>query len=129
MSEPKYIGEILKQTYPEKLRDVRWQKRRLEIMNRDQWKCQYCKKSAFLNVHHLFYLPGIEPWEYDDKSLITLCEKCHQSEQRRQKHEAYLLEALRMNGFMADELLKLSVIIHNDPNFCQELHLKIKELA
>lgn len=65
-------------TYSEKLRDPRWQKKRLEIMQRDGFKCQNCNANDItLNVHHACYLKGREPWEYDDDILITLCEECH----------------------------------------------------
>lgn len=30
-----------------------------------------------LNVHHTYYTKGHKPWEYEDDSLVTLCEDCH----------------------------------------------------
>ena len=64
--------------YYEKLKDPRWQKKRLEILNRDCFKCQKCgKTSQELHVHHLFYKPDAEPLEYDNDSLVTLCGDCH----------------------------------------------------
>jgi len=35
----------MKVTYAEKLKDPRWQKKRLEIMERDEWTCQWCVDS------------------------------------------------------------------------------------
>lgn len=65
-------------TYAEKLKDPRWQKKRLEIFNRDSFRCQLCDDdSSTLIVHHKKYLPKTEPWEYDINLLITLCEGCH----------------------------------------------------
>jgi hypothetical protein len=67
-----------KQIYIEKLKDPRWQKKRLEILERDGFTCQYCSdKDSTLHVHHLHYLPNKDPWEYDNRYLITYCEKCH----------------------------------------------------
>ena len=67
--------------YNDKLRDPRWQKRRLEIMERDNFTCQICGSGLNdgepLNVHHKKYINGKEIWEYSDGMLITLCEKCH----------------------------------------------------
>lgn len=64
--------------YYEKLRDPRWQKRRLDILNRDEWMCQSCYDSdSTLHVHHLAYRKGAEPWDYPDHMLLTLCEVCH----------------------------------------------------
>lgn len=66
-------------TYTEKLKDPRWQKRRLEIMDRDKWTCQWCgRKDLTLNVHHMQY--SGDPWEADSAALITLCENCHFAE-------------------------------------------------
>lgn len=68
-------------TYSDKLKDPRWQRRRLEIMQRDQFKCRRCGSSTkTLNVHHLQYQRGREPWQYEDNLLVTICEDCHESE-------------------------------------------------
>ena len=63
--------------YQQFLKDGRWQRRRLEIMERDGFKCCDCGTSDDLHVHHIQYIAGRKPWEYDDEDLITLCEKCH----------------------------------------------------
>lgn len=64
-------------SYSEKLRDPRWQKKRLAIMNRDGFACRDCKSSTnTLNVHHCHYQRG-EPWGIADVFLLTLCEECH----------------------------------------------------
>ena len=70
-----------KETYSEILKDPRWQKKRLEIMQRDNFTCQHCGCSdKSLQVHHLWYSQNNKPWEYDNDSLITLCERCHELE-------------------------------------------------
>jgi hypothetical protein len=67
------------QTYSEKLKDPRWQQRRLQIIERDKYTCQQClQQDSTLHVHHKFYKENREPWEYEDKDLITLCADCHQ---------------------------------------------------
>lgn len=66
--------------YLELLKDPRWQRRRLEILERDGWKCTSCgddKKT--LHVHHKFY-DGRKPWEYEPEALATLCVDCHAKE-------------------------------------------------
>ena len=68
-------------SYYDLLKDPRWQKKRLEIFNRDNWACQICgEKKATLHVHHKIYLKNKNPWEYPDELLATLCEHCHQEE-------------------------------------------------
>lgn len=63
-------------TYSEKLRDPRWQRKRLEVMQRDGWLCRNCRSAEkTLTVHHFLY--SGDPWETQDDLLITLCEDCH----------------------------------------------------
>ena len=69
-------------SYSEKLKDPRWQRLRLEILNRDKFTCQICSATdKTLHVHHPHYSPEYQnPWEYDDYLLLTLCETCHSNE-------------------------------------------------
>ena len=64
-------------TYTSKLKNPKWQKKRLEILNRDNFTCRYCKDTETeLQIHHLKYTevqPHLEPSE----NLITLCCDCH----------------------------------------------------
>jgi hypothetical protein len=57
-----------------------WQRKRLEIMKRDDFACQSCGDTeTTLNVHHTCpYRKNTKIWEYEDHELITLCENCHQ---------------------------------------------------
>lgn len=34
-------------------------------------------KKEYLDVHHLAYYEGLEPWECPDNELITICHRCH----------------------------------------------------
>lgn len=73
--------------YEDLLKDPRWQKRRLEIMQRDNFTCQRCgvglDDGIPLNVHHLVYR-RCYPWEYYDYELVTLCENCHKDSHKKQ---------------------------------------------
>lgn len=63
-----------KEEYRKKLLDPRWQKKRLEILERDSFTCKLCGDSQMtLHVHHLYYERGNEPWEYPLEALATLC--------------------------------------------------------
>jgi hypothetical protein len=65
--------------YSEKLQDPRWQKKRLEILQRDNFTCLGCEATdKTLHVHHTVYVKGVEPWDYD-QSLMTLCSDCHEA--------------------------------------------------
>lgn len=85
-------------SYSEKLKDPRWQKMRLQIMERDLFTCVICKNSKeTLNVHHRIYRKGRAPWEYDREELVTLCESCH-------------LLTERLNDRIKEGMLNLSLI-------------------
>lgn len=65
-------------TYSEKLKDPRWQKLRLQVLQRDDFTCQYCgEKTKTLHVHHLCYPKSRNPWDVDDDALLTVCCDCH----------------------------------------------------
>lgn len=66
-------------TYQKKLIHPKWQQKRLEIINRDNCTCRFCSdKNTQLDVHHKYYKPGAEPWEYDSSALVSVCRPCHQ---------------------------------------------------
>lgn len=69
-------------TYSDKLKDPRWQKKRLEVLQRDNWTCTECGSTkATLHVHHKNYSYDVNPWDYQDRILVTLCESCHEFEE------------------------------------------------
>ena len=65
-------------TYNEKLRSPLWQRKRLEILQRDGFSCVRCgDNKENLQVHHIKYIRGKEPWEYENDCLEALCSTCH----------------------------------------------------
>lgn len=65
-------------SYIEQLSHPNWQKKRLEIFDRDKWSCQICGNTENqLHAHHIVYLKDYLCWEYPDSFIITLCNKCH----------------------------------------------------
>lgn len=66
-------------TYAEKLTDPRWQRLRLEIMSRDEFKCRLCFcDGSTLAVHHKKYSETGNPWDAAPDDLVTLCQTCHE---------------------------------------------------
>lgn len=82
--------------YKELLKDGRWQVKKTQIMQRDNFTCRMCGAKAAdgttLNVHHIQYRRGAKPWEYDDNELITLCENCHKTQHDDIKSHVYNLK-------------------------------------
>jgi hypothetical protein len=65
-------------TYWEKLKDPRWQKKRLEALQASDFACEVCyNDEQTLHVHHKEYFKGREPWDYEVSQLAVLCEVCH----------------------------------------------------
>ena len=63
-------------TYAQKLKDPRWQKRRLHVLEQRGWRCERCRdEKTTLHVHHKKYRG--EPWDALDHDLEVLCEPCH----------------------------------------------------
>lgn len=78
--------------YSDKLKDPRWQKKRLEILNRDGFRCLACGDTKnTLHVHHCYYVSKREPWEYPNESLLTFCAKCHKDVDEDRESEAHAL--------------------------------------
>jgi 5-methylcytosine-specific restriction endonuclease McrA len=80
-------------TYSQKLRDPQWQKKRLQILERDHWRCVMCHRDdKNLQVHHGVYRKR-DPWDYPDYIYQTLCEDCHSE---RQELTDKAVDALRI---------------------------------
>ena len=81
-------------TYSEKLKDPRWQKRRLELLNAAGWKCGACgATNKVLHVHHGCYFRGFQPWEYAADLMHVLCDDCHKATQATMEDaHAYLAQ-------------------------------------
>ena len=103
-----------RKTYNEKLKDPRWQRKRLEILQRDNWACTQCGvEDRTLHVHHLRYIRGREPWDYAPEFLVTLCADCHQVEYEfRKQAETALLDILRERRFFCGDVTQLAEAIY-----------------
>lgn len=103
-------------TYSEKLKDPRWQKKRLEVMERDGWACRDCgSNQETLNVHHCYYLSNTEPWDYPDNSLRTLCDSCHKTRHEIADTLCNRIRCGNINSIM--KLNQLISILANTPDF------------
>jgi len=98
-------------TYSEKLKDPRWQKKRLEIIERDNGCCRFCgDPTQPLSVHHFKYKG--EPWEVENEHLATTCNKCHKREHSELIFFSSLFEK-EMNGEGSSAYKSLYYILEN----------------
>jgi len=97
----------MKVSYLDLLNALQWEKKRKKILKRDGYKCTVCGSSKNLRVHHTFYYKNhIKPWEYPDKSLLTLCNDCHY--EYHIKVEVEIKESPRLKKKHKNKLFKLS---------------------
>ena len=122
-------------TYIKKLKDPRWQKKRLEIMNRDYFKCVHCNdEKTTLNVHHKKYTG--EPWEAPNEDLETVCEDCHSvidviEDLKSVKEIKYLdiFKSINLSGFSLNFVTDKGVmIIDNDRGSVSYVWIKKMDL-
>lgn len=80
-----------------------WQKKRLEILERDQYTCLECEaQDQQLHIHHAYYVSGRKPWEYPNWSLTTLCKDCHKQDHEREPDESPIEEWERSIDFFTN---------------------------
>jgi hypothetical protein len=89
-------------TYYDDLKNPKWQKKRLEVLNKANFKCCICSNTEKeLNVHHRYYDKNKKIWEYSDGNLFCLCKDCH--------------------GKYKELLEWLNIFLNPDPGFMSEL--------
>ena len=116
-----------KESYAKKLKDPRWQKLRLRIMERDGFTCKKCgDKETTLNVHHIKY-QGCDPWECDETLLDTLCRDCHELVESAKDHpmvyhDVSITKYKSQNGAILT-ILSSDTILFIDSNTPESRHI------
>lgn len=88
-------------SYKEQLTHPNWQRKRLEIFQRDNFACTICGNTEHqLQVHHLYYLPEMLIWQYDNECYKTVCPKCHKILNK---------ELSKISGILAFKILTLKI--------------------
>lgn len=118
-------------SYSEKLKDPRWQQKRLRVFERDGFKCIRCgddKKT--LHVHHCYYSneTSADPWDYPLESLLTFCCDCHDDAHAMDAdmHEQSVVEVLKFRGFSVFDFVQLHGAIGAEV-FVAELRVLMKK--
>lgn len=98
-------------TYADQLKHPRWQRKRLEVLNLADFKCESCSDGGTtLHVHHKRYVKGRLAWEYEATELVALCEPCHQLAHEESDQLATVVAVLPAAGACAmPEILSLLV--------------------
>ncbi len=70
----------MRKDYSEILKDPRWQRKRLEVLQAKEFTCEDCGDTEnTLHVHHRYYIGHRLPWNYPDFCYQVLCKDCHES--------------------------------------------------
>lgn len=110
--------------YKEKLLDPRWQKKRLEVLSREDFTCEVCKSTTkTLHVHHKTYVYGKDPWDYDELNFQVLCVDCHQEEEFYKEELEGLIHDLLLMGYSNKDIY-IEVLSIFYPRHLQEESVK-----
>ena len=114
-----------KSNYSKSLLDPRWQRKRLEILQRDDFRCQSCFDSEItLHVHHCYYDKFKKPWDYESNSLLTLCSDCHEEESADfYEMKRFLSNAISSKGLMNTQLHQLACAFYFDLKLTKKFSL------
>lgn len=115
-------------TYEDKLLHPKWQKKKGDILSRDNHTCRSCGRTDItLHAHHIFYVPDTDPWDYSDDVLVTYCEICHNTEHLiGNTLQSYLMELINKNPLMVHMVAQLCVLSEKVDDFETKLRLFLK---
>lgn len=123
---------MIRKKYTEKLKDPQWQKKRLEILQRDNWTCKGCgDNKSTLHVHHKKYIFGRDPWEYENNMLITLCEFCHTREEQLKDSPGIAIIAThtdQLNVHILEKITALEYLRLCEPKVYNEVYGRMQEV-
>ena len=84
--------------YIQKLQHPKWQKCRLETLERSEFRCSHCgSEDKQLHIHHGYYAKGKEPWEADPAHLHVYCSDCHQAAEDLKREVLSAIGKLNVN--------------------------------
>lgn len=93
-------------TYFQQIKHPNWQRKRLEVLEENNFECINCgAKDQELHVHHPYYRKGAMVWEYESSELQCLCHKCHKDahelDERIKKALALCRDKERVLGYIS----------------------------
>jgi hypothetical protein len=83
--------------------------------------CEYCRAVTELTIHHGYYRPKGDPWDYEDETLWILCWECHK------KIQAQLILIHRAIGRMHPKELEKRISELNSLIFKQDYGISEEE--
>jgi hypothetical protein len=107
-----FLFSIEAMEYAELLKHPFWQKKRLEIFQRDNFTCRKCGDTlSNLQLHHSYYKDDTMPWDYPDHVFTTLCELCHEKEHFYKWFSRVAIPALHKEGFIGFDIKEINELV------------------
>jgi hypothetical protein len=75
-----------------------------------EWKCDECGSTEReLHLHHKFYLPNREPWQYEDHYFSVLCSDCHKKQHEKPSILYSLIDTILYNELTDEQIRDLII--------------------
>jgi len=106
--------------YKEKLKSPQWKKFAADVQQAKGRACNCCRRSDIeTHVHHIYYDPTKEPWEYDHADVVLLCWQCHRDlHDRLNDFRKYVFRCLTPNTMrVLNGALAVGLTCHNALEF------------
>jgi hypothetical protein len=88
------------QPYSSLLQRVEWLIRRDQILRRYGAYCHNCGKLGVdYQIHHKYYVTGLDPWEYQDDALVAYCPECHRTIHKQLLNNLDYVPVYRLNKY------------------------------
>lgn len=119
----RHVSDIFKPArgYNAKLESGQWTRFSKDIRLIKGNACENCKRTNMeTNIHHLFYNPNTNPWEYRSIDVVLLCRSCHdQVHEGLKDFRRFVFRSLNGSSFrVLNGALKVG-LEENDPlEFC-----------
>jgi 5-methylcytosine-specific restriction endonuclease McrA len=69
------MKKTARKTRPLRLDSASYEILHRQVLERDEWRCQFCGSMLHLQVHHLKFRS--RSGNDEEQNLITLCAQCH----------------------------------------------------
>ncbi len=97
--------------FKDQYKHPKWQKKRLEILELNNYTCKACGDTEEqLHVHHGYYQRGKMLWEYENMSLWCLCKSCHEDWDEKKIELHRVLSYFNMKNYTLMENIISSAI-------------------
>jgi 5-methylcytosine-specific restriction endonuclease McrA len=110
----------------EQYKHPKWQKKRLEVLQKADYKCEQCGDGdSMLHVHHGYYKKGCNVWDYHIKTLWCLCGHCHRDWEFGKNHIYHAISKVSLDLDGVNDIMDfLNTLIEDDRLYTEDELIK-----